>query len=100
MYCVSSGNVGSLVVKYIPKGQTLPVTASPHDYTVVPGTSPGTVTIKFNPLLETTSVTVIVDTPASPKIDYNLHLFITACFEHQGLIYFFYRLSINDNLVI
>ena len=71
-------------MKYIPKGQTLPVTASPHDYTVVHSKIPGTVTIKFHPFLETTSLTVVVDSPASPKIDYNLHLSIKACFEHGG----------------
>lgn len=81
-----SGNVGKLIVKYIPEGQIHPIIASPHDFTVVPTNIPGTVTIKFNPSLKTKSVTVIVDEPASTKIDYNLHLSITACFEHAGTI--------------
>ena len=80
------GNVGELTLMYIPKGQTHPVPLSPHDYTVVPNIHPGTVTIKFNPMLETTSFTVVVNKPASPNTDYTLHLSVTACFEHTGMI--------------
>jgi len=80
------GNVGHATIKYTPHDTDHPITLSPHQYTIVPSKTPGTFTVKFSPLLEATSITVIVDSPASPKVDYNLHLFVTACFEHEGLI--------------
>jgi len=85
------GNVGHATIKYTPHGTDHPITLSPHHYTIVPTKIPGVFTVKFSPLLEATSITVVVESPASPKVDYNLHLSITACFEHEGL-------TANNNL--
>jgi len=84
--------VAHATIKYTPDGTSHSIALLPHQYTIVPTKIPGVFTVKFSPLIKATSITVTVDSPASNKVDYNLRLFITACFEHEGW-------NINDNFV-
>jgi len=77
--------VAHATIKYTPEGTGHPIALLPHQYTIVLTKTPGTFIVKFSPLIKATSITVTVDSPVSNKLDYNLHLLVTACFEHEGL---------------
>jgi len=79
------GNVGHATITSTRHPHGAPVVVGVHEFKIVPTPVPGTFTVEFIPFLEATSVTVVVNSAATPKVDYNLHLYITACFEHKGL---------------
>ena len=79
-----AGNIGSVTIKYSHTAVVKPITVGVHDYKIIPTIVAGTFSVQFTPFLDAKDVTVIVDTPANPKVDYKIHLSIMACFEPEG----------------